>query len=116
MIKTKRAYDGVSDDDGVRFLVDRLWPRGIRKDDLQIEGWVKDASPSSELRKMVHGDPSTWDEFERRYIAELEANPEAWQPLVDAARSGAITLVYSAKDTERNNATVLKAFLEKHLP
>lgn len=115
MLKTKRAYDAASDDDGARILVDRLWPRGITKEALKIETWAKEVAPSTELRQMVHGDPSRWDEFERRYVAELDANPDAWQPLLDAARAGTVTLLYSAKNTERNNATVLKAYLERRL-
>jgi len=115
MLKTKRAYDAASDDDGARILVDRLWPRGITKEALKIETWAKEVAPSTELRQMVHRDPSRWDEFERRYVAELDANPDAWQPLLDAARAGTVTLLYSAKNTERNNATVLKAYLERRL-
>ena len=115
MIKLKRAYEGVSPEDGARFLVDRLWPRGVTKEALQIEAWIKDVAPSTELRKWFGHDPAKWDEFQRRYIAELQSEPGAWQPLLDAAGNGTLTLVYGAKDTEHNDAVVLKAFLEKRL-
>jgi len=115
MIKIKRAYEDVSPDDGVRFLVDRLWPRGVSKEALQIKAWVKDVAPSAELRKWFGHDPAKWAEFQRRYGAELKSKPETWQPLQDAARQGTVTLVYGAKDTEHNDAVVLKSFLESKL-
>jgi uncharacterized protein YeaO (DUF488 family) len=115
VIKLKRAYEAVSPEDGARFLVDRLWPRGVTKEALQIEAWIKDVAPSTELRKWFGHDPAKWDEFQRRYIAELQSEPGAWQHLLDAAGNGTLTLVYGAKDTEHNDAVVLKAFLEKRL-
>ena len=115
MIRLKRAYDEMADEDGSRFLVDRLWPRGIRKEALHVQDWVKEVAPSTELRRWFGHDPAKWTEFQRRYAAELEAKPAAWEPLLTAARAGTITLVYSAKDTQHNDAVVLKAFLEERL-
>jgi len=115
MIRTKRAYDPPHDDDGARFLVDRLWPRGVSREALRIQDWLKDAAPSNELRKWYGHDASRWDEFSRRYRAELQERPEALAPLLDAARVGDVTLVYAKKDTERNNAVVLAEVLRERL-
>jgi len=114
MIQVKRAYEEPSSKDGVRFLVDRLWPRGITKELLHIDAWLKDASPSNELRKRFHGDPSQWQEFCRLYFAELKKNPDAWAPITAAARNGTVTLIYAARDTEHNNAVALREFLLHH--
>ncbi len=111
MIKVERVYDHKSGQ-GRRYLVDRLWPRGIKKEDLKISGWLKEAAPSNELRQWFHHDPEKWDEFRKRYIQELKENPESWQELKDAAHKGDVTLLYSAKDEAHNNAVVLKEFLE----
>jgi uncharacterized protein YeaO (DUF488 family) len=113
MIQIKRVYEAAEKKDGERFLVDRLWPRGIKKEALAIKEWRKDAAPSTELRDWYHHDLARWDEFRRRYFRELEAHPEAWRPLAEAARRGTITLLYSAKVTENNNAVALKEFLEQ---
>jgi uncharacterized protein YeaO (DUF488 family) len=113
MIQLKRAYDKASDGDGERFLVDRLWPRGVNKSALAVAAWLKDASPSTELRKWYSHDPAKWSEFRKRYFAELQARPEAWQPLVEAAHKGTITLVYSSRERERSNAVALKEFVEQ---
>lgn len=110
-MQVKRAYEAPSSKDGVRFLVDRLWPRGITKESLHIEAWLKDASPSNELRKRFHGDPSQWEEFCRHYFAELKKNPDAWAPIIAAAKKGTVTLIYGARDTEHNNAVALRQFL-----
>jgi uncharacterized protein YeaO (DUF488 family) len=115
VITIKRAYEAASPEDGARYLVDRLWPRGVSKEALQIEAWLKDVAPSTEVRKWFGHDPAKWDEFQRRYGAELQSRPETWQPLLDAAHRGTVTLVYGAKDTEHNDAVVLKAFLESKL-
>lgn len=111
MINTKRVYDSASDADGTRFLVERLWPRGIKKESLRIDGWLKEAGPSTELRKWFSHDPVKWNEFRRRYAAELEANPSVWKPIAEAARQGTVTLIYSSHDSEHNNAVALKEFL-----
>jgi len=112
MIQVKRAYEAESKEDGVRFLVERLWPRGIKKEDLAVEGWLKDLAPSTELRKWFNHDPTKWDEFRRRYFRELEKHPTAWTPLLARARRGQVTLIFSAHDTQDNNAIALKQFLE----
>jgi uncharacterized protein YeaO (DUF488 family) len=113
MIQLKRAYEKPGKEDGTRFLVERLWPRGVKKSALPIAAWLKDAAPSTELRKWFSHDPAKWKAFRERYFAELESRPEAWQPLVDSVRKGAVTLVYSSHDAEHNNAVALKEFVEK---
>lgn len=116
MLALKRVYEAHAADDGARYLVERLWPRGMKKEELFMEGWQKDAAPSNELRRWFGHDPKKWDEFQRRYRAELDAHPNTWKPLLEASRHGKVTLLYSARDTEHNNAVVLKAYLEDHLP
>jgi len=115
LIRIKRAYDAVEASDGERFLVDRLWPRGVKKEALHLAGWQRDVAPSTELRQWFGHDPARWAEFQQRYQAELDQKPESWQPLLDAAARGDITLVYGAKDTQHNDAVVLKAYLETRL-
>ena len=115
MIRTKRVYEAASPSDGARFLVERLWPRGMKKEALRMDGWLRDVAPSTALRQWFGHDPAKWEEFQRRYRRELDAHPRACQPLLDAARAGALTLVYSAHDTEHNAAVALKAHLEKQL-
>jgi uncharacterized protein YeaO (DUF488 family) len=115
MIRVKRVYEPVAASDGARFLVDHLWPRGLKKDAVKVDGWLRDVAPSTSLRKWFGHEPAKWNEFQRRYFAELEDKPEAWQPLLKAARQGDVTLVFSARDTEHNNAVALKMFLEKRL-
>ncbi len=115
MILLKRAYEGASESDGARFLVERLWPRGVKKQDLKLDGWLKDVAPSSDLRHWFAHDPGKWREFKRRYVRELEQHADAWGPLLAHARRGRVTLVYSAHDTEHNNAVVLRDFLEAKL-
>ena len=112
MIALKRVYEPVEEGDGTRFLVERLWPRGVRKDALRLDAWLKDVAPSTELRRWFSHDPARWQEFCQRYAAELEARPDAWAPIVQADRSGTVTLLYSSHDTEHNNAVALKAYLE----
>ncbi len=115
MIRVKRVYETHEPADGPRFLVDRLWPRGVKKEDLQIDGWLKDVAPSDALRHWFGHEPARWEEFCRRYHAELEVNSDAWRPLVDMARKQDITLLYGAHDIEHNNAVALRSFLEKRL-
>ncbi len=115
MINLERAYDSKSSTGTARFLVERLWPRGVKKTSLKIESWLKDVAPSTELRKWFSHDPAKWDEFRRRYFDELKANPDAWQPILQAARRGTVTLIYSSHDQEHNNAVALKEFLQEHL-
>lgn len=115
MIILKRAYDRASRADGERFLVERLWPRGIRKSALPLNGWLKDVAPSAELRKWFSHDPAKWKQFQSRYRAELNTRSQVWEPLLQKARKGRITLVYSSHDVEHNSAVVLKEFLEQKL-
>jgi uncharacterized protein YeaO (DUF488 family) len=116
MVTLKRAYEPVASGDGKRFLVERLWPRGVRKASLQIDGWLKEAAPSSELRQWFSHDPAKYPDFRHRYFRELDANPQAWQTILDvAARGGKVTLIYSSHDTEHNNAVALRDYLEKKL-
>ncbi len=115
MIKLKRAYDPPAADDGRRFLVDRLWPRGVKRDNLMLEDWLKEVAPSGDLRRWFGHDPQKWDAFRQRYFAELDAKPGTWQPILEAARQQDVTLVYGARDTEHNDAVALKAYLENEL-
>jgi len=115
MIQIKRAYEKATESDGSRFLVERLWPRGVKKGDLPLERWLKDVAPSGDLRRWFQHDPAKWAEFRRRYFRELEQHPDAWQPLVTRSRRGHVTLVYSSHDTEHNNAVALKEFLENRM-
>ncbi len=112
-IQTKRAYDAPDASDGERYLVDRVWPRGVKRENLDIKDWLKEVAPSNDLRKWFGHDPQRWDEFRKRYFKELDTNPAAWQPLLDAARHKKVSLVYGAKDTEHNQAIALKEYLEE---
>jgi uncharacterized protein YeaO (DUF488 family) len=115
MINIKRVYEAASPSDGTRLLIERLWPRGIRKDSLPLDGWLKDSGPSTALRKWFSHDPAKWEEFRRRYFSELEANPNVWRPITEAARRGTVTLIYSSHDEEHNNAVALQEFLKRHM-
>lgn len=115
MIKIKRVYEPQDSHDGKRFLVERLWPRGMKKESLQMDGWLKEVAPSNDLRQWFGHDPARWEGFKSRYFAELERNRDAWKTLLDAAGQGTVTLIYSAQDQEHNNALALKAFLEEKL-
>ena len=116
MLQLKRVYDkGSIVSDGARFLVERLWPRGIKKTDLKLQGWLRDVGPSTELRRWFGHDPAKWNEFRRRYAGELKAHPEALEPILKASRRGRVTLLYSSHDTEHNNAVALKQYLERKL-
>jgi uncharacterized protein YeaO (DUF488 family) len=115
VITLARVYDQASAGDRPRFLVERLWPRGVRRADLQLDDWLKDVGPSTELRRWFGHEPEKWDEFRRRYFAELDSRPEAWEPLRDAADAGDITLLYSSHDAEHNNAVALREYLTARL-
>lgn len=110
-VKLKRAYEPAAAGDGIRVLIDRLWPRGVRKADAAIDLWLKEIAPSTELRTWFGHDPERWTEFRRRYKAEVRANGEAFEQLCELARKGTTTLVYSAKDEEHNDAVVLHELL-----
>ena len=126
MIQVKRVYEpaAASDgqrrpataSDGQRLLVERLWPRGIHKESLQIDAWLKDVAPSADLRKWFAHDPAKWPEFRRRYFRELDAHPKTWRPILGAATEGnRVTLIYSSQDREQYNAVVRRDYLkEKH--
>lgn len=115
MLYVKRIYEVPKAKDGTRYLVERLWPRGTKKVNLKMDAWLREVAPSSELRRWFGHDLAKWDEFQRRYRAELDENPGAWEELLEAARQGNVTLLCSARDTEHNNAIVLKAYLEERL-
>jgi uncharacterized protein YeaO (DUF488 family) len=112
----KRARDLATPSDGARFLVDRLWPRGVKKTDLRLDAWFKEVAPSAALRSWFGHDPEKWTEFRRRYFAELDSHPETLLPIREAMRRGPVTLVYDARDEEHNNAVALKEYLEKRRP
>jgi uncharacterized protein YeaO (DUF488 family) len=114
MIQIKRVYDPVAPQDGHRFLVDRLWPRGIKKEKLALDAWLKELAPRDNLRHWYAHDPAKWDEFCHRYFTELDANPETWRIILDAASQGYVTLLFSSKELKLNNAVALKLYLEAH--
>ena len=114
MITIKRVYEETPSK-GTKVLVERLWPRGVKKVDLDYDEWLKDVAPSTGLRKWFSHDPAKYQEFQRRYHKELDDHPEAWQPILAAARKGTVTLLYSSHDTEHNNAVALKRYLETKL-
>ncbi len=116
MISLRRAYEPAKRGEGRRFLVERLWPRGVKKENLALDAWLKDGAPSTELRKWFSHDTAKWKEFRRRYFAELSAHPDALRSLLDAARQGDITLIYSSHDQQHNNAVALKEYLKRKLP
>jgi uncharacterized protein YeaO (DUF488 family) len=111
-LKIKRVYEAVDEADGHRFLVDRLWPRGIKKSALRMDGWIKDVAPSTELREWFNHEPAKWNEFRDRYFSELESKPGTWKPILDSHRHGTVTLLYSAKEAEFNQAVALVEFLK----
>jgi uncharacterized protein YeaO (DUF488 family) len=112
MIKVKRVYDSLEKDDGIRILVDRLWPRGIRRD--QVDVWLKDVAPSDELRRWYNHEPDKWEEFKRRYFEELSRNPKVEILLQLIKKGNNVTLLYASK-SPYNNAVALKEYLEKVL-
>jgi uncharacterized protein YeaO (DUF488 family) len=110
-IAIKRVTEPAARSDEKRFLVERLWPRGIRKVDLKLDGWLREAAPSTELRRWFSHEVERWPEFQRRYAAELESRPEAWHPILAAAKKGRVTLLFSSRDAEHNNVVALRSFL-----
>lgn len=114
-IQIKRAYDSPARKDGSRILVDGMWPRGVRKEKANIERWMKELAPSKELRQWFGHDPERWEEFRRRFRDELGEREEALAELAGYARDGTVTLVFAARDTERNNAVVLRDLIEERL-
>jgi len=115
MIQCKRVYEPVAAEDGCRVLVDRLWPRGCKKENLALDGWLREVAPSTELRKSFCHEAERFEEFRLLYRGELAAHPEYWMGLLDKARQGTLTLLFAAKDEQYNNARVLAEFLEEEL-
>jgi uncharacterized protein YeaO (DUF488 family) len=115
MVAIKRVYEQPRPQDGRRFLVERLWPRGMKKESLKMDGWLRDVAPSDNLRRWFSHDPAKWNQFRNRYWSELDEKPEAVTPLVAAASHGTVTLLYSAHDTKNNNAVALKEYIEKQI-
>ena len=116
MIQIKRVYESPAKADGRRFLVERLWPRGMKKEAARLDGWLRNVAPSTALRKWFSHDPKKWTEFQRRYRVELDQHPEAWQPILDAAKASDVTLLFSSQDAEHNNVVALKKYLEERSP
>lgn len=110
-LRLKRAYEPAEPDDGVRILVDRLWPRGVSKAKAALDDWIKEIAPSTGLRKWFGHDPARWSEFQHRYRAELRGQSAALDRIRARARAGVVTLVYSAHDEQHNDAVVLRAVL-----
>ena len=115
MIRLKRIYEQPSDQDGFRVLVDRLWPRGLRKEDVRLDLWLKEIAPTDELRKWFSHDPEKWEDFRKGYLEELELKEEYVQKLLKKANETDLTLLYAAKNEDFNNAAVLKEYLESRL-
>lgn len=116
MIQTKRIYEPPSEDDGYRLLVDRIWPRGISKETAALDGWMKDVSPSTELRKWFHHDPTRWEEMLAKYFKELNEKTEAVARLKEVIENhDRVTLLFAARELEYNNAVALKKYIRKFL-
>ena len=113
MIKIKRVYEKSDDNDGIRILVDRLWPRGLTKEKADIDLWLKDIAPSTELRKWFGHDPERWDGFKKRYLAEINKNQESVAILKEQLAKGDVCLVYAARDQENNEAVLLKELFDQ---
>ena len=114
MIRIKRIYDKPSDDDGYRVLVDRLWPRGMKKEIARIDVWLKDAAPSDELRKWFNHEPEKWNDFKEKYFMELQHKKGVLDSVIERINQG-LTLLYGAKDERHNNAAALKEYLEEKI-
>lgn len=112
MIRLKRVYEAPSQEDGERILVERLWPRGCTKERAAVDLWLKDIAPSPELRRWFGHDPARWDQFQKRYQAELQEKPEIVQLLRQKDADGTLTLIFAARDLEHNSALVLKQYLQ----
>lgn len=113
MVKTKRIYEDPDPHDGLRVLVDRLWPRGVSKERAGVDRWEKDLAPSDELRRWFGHEPERWQEFMSRYLGELEGKRELLEEIAGMARRQGVTLLFAARDEERNNAMVLKELIER---
>lgn len=111
LIRTKRVYESPSPEDGIRILVDRLWPRGLKKETLRLDDWLKEIAPSDLLRRWFNHDPSRWEDFKQEYWKELNGKPELCRRIINQTGSGAVTLLHAAKDSEHNNAVALAIYL-----
>ena len=111
-ISLKRAYETPSQSDGCRILVERLWPRGLAKQDAKIDLWPKEAAPSTELRRWFNHEPDKWTEFKRRYFRELRARRESVEPILERVRAGRVTFVFGSRELRYNNAVALKEYVE----
>ena len=111
-VAVKRVYgDRPAASDGCRILAERLWPRGVKKESLKLDLWLRDVAPSTSLRKWFSHDPEKWTEFKRRYFVELDANPSAWDEILRRAQQGKVTLLFSSKDADHNNVIALREYL-----
>lgn len=115
-IRLKRAYEEPASDDGLRILVERLWPRGLTRERASVDLWIKEVAPSTELRRWFNHDPARWAEFRKRYRAELRQNKDAVEVLRQRCKDQTVTLVYAARDEEHNGALVLKDYIEQSEP
>ncbi len=115
MIRIKKVYKPPNRNDGSRFLVERLWPRGVKRSALKMTAWIRDIGPSRELRVWFNHEPAKWDKFRQRYFAELDSKRQIWEIIVRAALEGNVTLLYSSHDSEHNNAVALKEYLATKL-
>ncbi len=115
MIKIKRVYDQPSRDDGKHILIDRLWPRGLKKEDARVDEWLKEIAPSSRLRKWFNHDPNKWDEFKKRFFMELLKKQNMVEGILSTARKGTVTLLFGSKEERFNNAAALKEFIDTEM-
>ncbi len=114
-ISLKRAYETPSPSDGCRILVERLWPRGLAKQDAKIDLWPKAVAPSTELRRWFNHEPDKWAEFKRRYVKELGARRESLEPILERVRAGRVTFVFASRESQLNNAVALKEYVERKI-
>lgn len=112
-LRVKRIYEPPSNQDGLRILVDRLWPRGLKKETCKLDNWLKEVAPSDKLRRWFGHDPARWEEFQRRYFEELDERPDIRQAVKELAREKTVTLLYAAHDPQHNNAVALKNYLQR---
>ena len=115
MLKIKRVYDPPSPNDGKRILIDRLWPRGLKKEDAKVDDWIKEVAPSTELRTLYGHDPKKWSEFKRRFFSELRRRQDLVEGIVSASRKGTVTLLFGSREERFNNAVALKEFVEARM-
>lgn len=115
MIRLKRVYETANKQDGKRLLVERLWPRGVKKTLAGLDGWFKEVAPSPALRSWFGHDPAKWNAFRKRYYVELDGKPDTWEPIIRAARRGRVTLIFSSRDIQHNNAVALKQYLDRKM-